>query len=140
MGTATEAEVDNMVATVREGAGRATGETAGPAGRRSRLASATLVLTLALAAILAGPTDEAQAQFGYPPAGPGGFYPPPSECIQQAFENYLANVSRCKSIYCETWIWMFVVCDEQGFAQCEHNAQQVFDAAVFECKQWSVGG
>jgi len=101
---------------------------------KNRSASAALVLTLALAAILGGPAEEAQGQFGYPPVGGGGVYGPPSECIQHAFEAFLANVSRCKSIYCETWIWMFVVCDEQGFAQCEHNAQMVFDAAVFECK------
>ena len=102
---------------------------------RSRRRSALRLAALGLALVL-GSAGGAQAA-PTPPEKPvplSGGAPTKAwdECAQRCFSGFMKNVGQCSAQFCSQFLF-FVWCDNDQMAQCQANAQEVFDLCLESC-------
>lgn len=72
-----------------------------------------------------------------PDSGPPGPTLPtptsPNDCAQACFDRYLANQARCKSLWCEPFLFFFKTCDSANLTLCMAGAAAVFDDCLSNC-------
>ncbi len=58
---------------------------------------------------------------------------PLTQCLQQCFEQYLKNHERCKSLFCDTFLFITLSCDDADYAMCKAHAEDLIDSCIAGC-------